>query len=176
MYGKTQDLSYRAGRCDDMCSGICTCCHRRHLFYPYRIRSAAAYRQRDGFHVSERIHRPHRPHDGDPAGWCVLPDLRQCRPADDEQQQTAHPDPDSPAGAEFQPRILTRRFAQPRCGQRHLPDQKRPICAGLRRQLLFEYLVARPADVPDARGLQLRTHAVHALRHHWIRIYDRRFC
>ena len=37
-------------------------------------------------------------------------------------------------------------------------------------------LVARPADVPDARGLQLRTHAVHALRHHWIRIYDRRFC
>ena len=57
-----------------------------------------------------------------------------------------------------------------------LPDQKRPICAGLRRQLLFEYLVARPADVPDARGLQLRTHAVHALHHHWIRVYDRRFC
>lgn len=47
-------------------------------------------------------------------------------------------------GAEFQPHILARRFAQPRCGQRHLPDQKRPICAGLRRQLLFEYLVARP--------------------------------
>ena len=60
--------------------------------------------------------------------------------------------------------------------QRHLPDQKRPICTGLRRQLLFEYLVARPADVPDARGLQLRTHAVHALHHRWIRIYDRRFC
>ena len=48
-------------------------------------------------------------------------------------------------------------------------DQYVPVYGG-------NYYLARPADVPDARGLQLRTHAVHALRHHWIRIYDRRFC
>ena len=59
-------------------------------------------------YLNEFTDRTDRPHDGDPAGWCVLPDLRPCRPADDEQQQTAHPDPDSPAGAEFQPRILAR--------------------------------------------------------------------